>query len=169
MNISETTKNVLYEIIKQCFVENRKFDRMVSVLGVKFACNKSANLIHHGIAHLFPAISDTIGEKCLERYNIDVIYGETPDGAETFGSVGEIINEMERRIIVFQAMLMGACSIAQENKDINIYADMLDVLKDFNVIVEQAILLKDKYGFYGEENIMAFDHDIDDFWILGKE
>ena len=168
MIVNETTKNILYELIKQCFVENRKFDRMVSVLGVKFACNQSASLIHHKIAHLFPQISDEIGAKCLERYNIDIIYGETPSGDEEFGTVGEIISEIERRIIEFQAMLIGACEIVRESKDINVYADLLDMLKDFNKVVEQAILLKDKYNYYGEDGIMKFDHDIKDFWILGE-
>ena len=45
--VSDNTQKALFEIIKQCFIENRKLDRMVSLIGVKFACNKTSNLIHH--------------------------------------------------------------------------------------------------------------------------
>ena len=167
MIISNETQEALMEIIKQCFVENRKFDRMVSVLGVEFACNNSASLIHQNIAHYFPQLSDKIGELCLERYNISIIYGETPKGDERFGSAVEIVKEIERRTLAFQAMLMGVCKIALDNNDINVYSDLLPLLSDYNKIVEQSILLSDKIGYYTESNIMNFDHDIEHFWILG--
>ena len=70
MIVSEATQRALTEIIGQCFRENRYLDRMVSIIGVKFAYNTTADLIHHGMAHYFPALADIIGEKCLERYNI---------------------------------------------------------------------------------------------------
>ena len=64
MIVSKPTQNALMELIKQCFIENRKLDRIVSILGVKFAMNETANLIHQNIAHYFPALSDRIGELC---------------------------------------------------------------------------------------------------------
>lgn len=164
MIVSKQTQEALMELIKQCFVENRKFDRLVSVLGVKFACNQSASLIHKYIAHYFPQLSDKIGELCLERYNISVIYGETPSGAEDYSTVIEIIHTIESRIISFQSMFMGVAKIAFENDDLNVYSDLLTLLTQYNKIVEQAILLGDKIDFYGE--VMSFDHDIDKFWIL---
>lgn len=168
MIVSKETQEALMELIKQCFVENRKFDRMVSVLGVEFACNQSANLIHQYIAHYFPQLSDKIGELCLERYNISVVYGETPKGDENFSRVTEIIGNMEKRVVAFQSMLMGVAKIAFDHNDINVYSDLLSLLSDFNKIVEQVILLVDKIGYYTESNIMIFDHDIDKFWILGE-
>lgn len=167
MIVSKETQDALMELIKQCFVENRKLDRMVSVLGVEFACNKASSYIHQGIAHYFPQLSDKIGELCLERYNIAVIYGDTPRGDERFANVGEIIKAMETRIIAFQSLFMGVCKIAIDNNDINVYSDLLPLLADYNKIVEQAILIADKYGYYTEQNIMLFDHDFGDFWILG--
>ena len=44
---------------------------------------------------------------------------------------------------------------------------MLDMLEDFNEIVEQAILLSDKISIYGTNP--SFDRHIDGFWILGKD
>lgn len=167
MIVSKETQDALMELIKQCFVENRKLDRIVSVLGVEFACPSASAHIHQGIAHYFPQLSDKIGELCLERYNIAVVYGETPRGDERFANVGEIIKAMETRIIAFQSLFMGVCKIAINNNDINVYSDLLPLLADYNKIVEQAILIADKYGYYTEQNIMSFDHDFSDFWILG--
>lgn len=164
MIVSKQTQDALMELIKQCFVENRKFDRMVSVLGVKFACNNSADLIHHNIAHYYPALSDSIGELCLERYNIPVVYGETPSGAEDFGSVKEIIFSMRDRSIEFQTMFMGACRIALDNNDLHVYADLSELLSDYNRIVDQTILLADKIEEY--PSVMSFDHDVKTFWKL---
>lgn len=169
MIVSQQTQDALMELIKQCFIENRKIDRLVSVLGVKFACNQSANLIHRGIAHYYPALSDKIGELCLERYNISVLYGETPNGTEDYNSVADIIHTLEGRAIDFQGVMMGVCKIAFNNNDINVYSDLLSLLADYNNIVEQAILLADKIDYYSEERIMSFDHDIDMFWILKEE
>lgn len=169
MIVTKQTQDALMELIKQCFVENRKLDRMVSVLGVEFACNQAANLIHHNIAHYFPQLSDKIGELALERYNISVMYGETPSGAERFGTATEIILELEKRVLAFQSMFMGVCKIAMNNNDIHVYADLLPLLTDYNRIVEQCILLSDKIGYYKEDKLMEFDHDISHFWILGEE
>jgi len=168
MIVSQMTQNALMEIIQQCFFENRKLDRMVSVLGVNFACPNAAKKIHHKIAHYFPQLSDLIGEKCLERYNISILYGDTPDGKEDYFSATQLIEEIEKRIVDFQIMLMGVCKIAQDNNDIHVYSDLMDLMRDYNNIVEQAILLTDKIHQYGNERICSFDHDIDTFWILGE-
>lgn len=168
MIVSKESQDALMELIKQAFVENRKFDRLVSVLGVDFACNKASSYIHKGIAHYFPQLSDKIGELTLERYNISVIYGDTPKGDENFNSVGSIISEMEKRILNYQTLFMGVCKIALDHNDINVYADLLPLLSDYNKIVEQIILIADKYNQYGEDRIMSFDHDFPDFWLLGE-
>ena len=166
MIVSKNTQDALMELIKQCFIENRKFDRLVWVFFVKFSMKQVADLIHNGIAHWFPALSDKIGEQTLERYNISVIYGETPSGAEDYDRASDIIADVERRVIDFQTMFMGVCKIALENNDIHVYADLLDMLEGVNKITEQVILLRDKMEVYGEDRISAYDHDVPDFWIL---
>lgn len=168
MIVSEATQRALIEIIGQCFRENRYLDRMVSIIGVKFAYNNTADLIHHGMAHYFPTLADTIGEKCLERYNIPVYYEATPAGGQDYDSVKQAIDDLENRMIDFQSAIMGVCKIAQNNGDLHVCADMLDVLEDFNVIVEQAILLGDKINVYGTNP--SFDaHIKEHFWLLDKE
>ena len=165
MNVQQSTIDSIYGLIKQCFVMNRKLDRMVSVMGVNFACNYSANKCHLGIAHYYPNLSDQIGERCLERYNIDIKYGETPSGKEDYLSVADIIQTMEDKVVEFQNMYMGAMKVAFENNDLQVYSDLSDLLVDYNKIVEQVILLNDKIKAYGS-NVMGFDHDIDTFWVL---
>lgn len=166
MMVSKPTQDAIFELIKAAYSANRFLDRCVSVLNVKFAMNQTSNLIHHGIAHWFPALSDLIGERTLERYNITVVYGDTPSGAEDYDRASDIIAEVERRVIDFQMMFMGVCKIALDNNDIHVYADLMDMMEDVNEIVEQVILLNDKMGIYGDERIGAYDHDVPDFWIL---
>lgn len=167
MIVTQQTQDAVEQLIGRAFFMNRKIDRMVSVLGVKFAYNNTSSLIHLNIAHFFPLVADTLGEKCLERYNIPVYYPATPDGKEDYQSVSEIIHRLEELLLEYQTMLMGACKVAMDNNDIHVYADLLDVLKEFNMYVEQGILLTDKIDSYG--NVQAFDHDINKFWILGEK
>lgn len=166
MNVNESTVQSLYELISECFKYNRWMDRLVSVLGVKFACPNVAKRLHKNIAHYFPQLSDSVGETCLERYNYTVEYGATPEGKEDYDSVVDMIQQMEDKIILFQNLFMGVMKIAFQNGDIQVYTELVELLKGYNNIVEQVILLNDKVGFYGDDCIMAFDHDIETFWNL---
>lgn len=164
--VSENTQKVLTELVGLCFAENRYTDRLVSILGTKFAFNNTAGLIHQHIAHMYPALADQIGEKTLERYNIPVFYPSTPSGGQDYSSVTEIIKDLEERTIDFQIALMGACKTAQDNGDIHVYVDLLDMLEDFNEVVGQTILLSDKIDAYKGD--IAFDsHVKEHFWLLG--
>ena len=121
MIVTQETQNSLIELIGKCFVENRYLDRLVSILGTKFAYNNTSNLIHKGIAHYFPLLADEIGEKTLERYNIPVYYPATPSAGQDYSSVEEIIKDMEERMLDFQIAMMGVCKIAQHNDDLHVY------------------------------------------------
>lgn len=166
MNVSVESINTLYELISECFSLNRKLDRQVSVLGTKFAMNNTAQLCHQGFAHLFPKLADEIGEKCLERYNISVEYGFTQEAKEDYSTAQDIINLINEEVIEFQNMLMGAVKFTYDNGDIQIYSDLLEILKDYNKIVEQSILLVDKAELY-KDNMANYDAHIKDyFWVL---
>ena len=165
MNINQMTIDALYEVVAECFRMNRFLDRLVSVLGVNFACNNTASKLHHSVAHFFPAFSDKIGESCLERYNITVEYGATPDGKQNYSSVQEMIQLVEDKTVEFQNMLIGAMKIAFQNDDLQVYSELVELMREYSPIVEQAILLNDKIGFYGDDT-MLFDSDVDKFWVL---
>ena len=168
MIVTKETVNAVTELISECFKMNRHLDRLVSILGVEFAYNNTADLVHQGIAHYYPMLADELGEKCLERYNIPVHYAPTPAGGQNYDSVTEIIADLEDKNIEFQTMMMGCCKVAFENNDIHVYADLLDMLEDVNKIVEQVILLKDKIELY-KDNPSYDSHIRDNFWILNKE
>ena len=166
MIVTENTVAAVTELIGECFRMNRHIDRLVSILGVEFAYNNTADLIHQGIAHYYPNLADMLGEKCLERYNIPVYYPATPAGGQKYQSVREIIADLEDKNIEFQTMMMGCCKIAFDNNDIHVYAELLDLLKDVNKIVEQVILLKDKIDIYKDNP--SYDSHVYKFWILGE-
>lgn len=167
MNINQRTIDALYELVNQCFQMNRFCDSLVSVLGVKFAMNQTADKIHkNGICHYFPSLSDSIGDACLERYNIIVKYGATKEELSDYDSVMEMIEKLEERLIEFQNMYMGTMKISFENNDLHIYSELSNFIEELNKIVGQSILLKDKIGYYGEDRIMDFDNNIDKFWNL---
>lgn len=165
--ISERTNAALQELIRECFQCNRNADRWVSVLGVDLVCPQAAKLLHQHVAHYFPAVADVIGEKTLERYNISVAYGETKPPIEPEKNIIDIATKFEEMGLDFQSMLMATIKIAFEENDFHVYADLLDILAEYNKIVEQLILVKDKAERYSD--VMSFDHDIPDFWILGEE
>ena len=167
MIVTQATIDAVTELIGDCFKMNRHLDRLVSVLGVEFAYNNTANLVHQGIAHYYPTLADSLGERCLERYNIPVYYAATPEGGQDYTSVTEIIKDLEKVNIEFQTKMMGCCKVAFENNDIHVYAELLDLLEDVNKIVEQVILLSDKIDVYKDNP--SYDHHISSFWVLGED
>ena len=167
MLVTQNTINAVTELIGECFKCNRKLDRCVSLLGAKFAYNQTSELVHKNIAHFFPVLADQLGSKCLERYNIPVVYEATPPGNQNYESIIDAIKDIQKIVIDFQAMMMGCAKIAFDNNDIHVYADLLDLLEDVNEVTEQSILLVDKIELYG--NHPTYDHDISSFWILGED
>lgn len=166
MIVTQNTQNAIIELIGECFKMNRHFDRAVSLLGVKFVYNNTADLIHHHVAHYFPVLADSLGELCLERYNIPVEYLATPSGIQDYASAEDLLHDLEDRAIDFQTKFMGACKIAFDNNDIHVYTDLLDLLEELNKIVEQMILLADKIDKYNGS--MSYDSHVGQhFWILG--
>lgn len=164
--VTDDSVQVLYELIKKCFEMNRTLDREVSVLGATFAMNNTAKKCHLGIAHYFPSLADKIGELCLERYNISVVYGETPTADKEYASPLEIISEMNSAVKDFQLFFMDdVCKRVFNNDDIQVYSDLLELLREYNKIVEQTILLEDKLKLYGND-LASYDSQVDKFWIL---
>lgn len=167
MLVTQNTINAVTELIGECFTVNRKLDRIVSLLGAKFAYNQTSELCHQGLAHYFPKLADELGSRCLERYNIPVVYEATPPGNQNYESVIDAIKDIQKIIVDFQSMMMGCAKIAFENNDIHVYSELLDLMEDVNEVTEQSILLVDKIGLYG--NHPVYDHDITTFWILGED
>lgn len=166
MIVSNKTQEALQHLIKYCFQCNRNADRWVSILAVELVCPIASKLLHHNVAHYFPAVADEIGEKTLERYNISVLYGETLPPIEPEHILSDIANKFMEMGLDFQSMLIATAKIANEENDVGVYADLLNILSNYNKILEQLILVKDKADSYTDT--MSFDHDIKEFWFLGE-
>lgn len=168
MNVKQSTIEALYEIIGECFKLNRWLDRWVSVLGVKFAMNNTAKLLHQGVAHFYPSFSDKIGESCLERYNIMVEYASTPEGKEDYDDPTQMFQMLEDKIVTFQNMFMAAEKVAWANDDLQVFGELNNLMLELNPITEQVVLLNDKAGIY-HGNFASLDADIEEnFWMLGE-
>lgn len=167
MNVTKETKEAVQLLISQSYINNAKIDRMKSVLLADLAYNETSDVIHKYIAHYFSnGIGDDLSEKCLERYNISVIFGGIPVMDKQYSSVEEVLNELLEIVIDFQNQLSMCIKIAMENMDKQIATDLLSFNVGYNNIVDQCILLVDKIKLYKDNP--SFDaHLKDHFFILG--
>ncbi len=166
VNVTQETHDAVQEMVKESFIANARVDRMKSVLGTKLAFNKTSDLIHLQIAHAFAGhFGDGLGD-LLEHYNMSIIYGDIPLQNKDYNTVKEIIYDLFELCTDYQNKLNMCAKIAFEHMDIHIYEGLLNIISDFDKIVTQAILLKDKINIYGENP--SFDAHIEDtFWLLG--
>lgn len=167
MNVTKATIQAIQQLVDESFIMTAKIDRMQSVLGVDLAYNNTADLIHHGMAHKYSGyFGDELAEKCLERYNINVEYGDIPRERKSYSTVEEVLVELQDIVIDYQNKLNMGYKIACDNMDIHVGADLMDLIEDHNDYVGQAILLVDKIRIYGDNP--SFDSHIKEhFWILG--
>lgn len=169
MNITASTKSAVQELITQCYIDNARIDRMKSVLLADLSYNETADVVHKYIAHYFSnGIGDDLSEKCLERYNISVVFGGIPVMDKQYNTVEEVLNELLEIVIDFQNQLSMCIKIAMENMDKQIASDLLSFNVYYNNIVDQCILLVDKIKLYKDNP--SFDaHLKDHFFILGDK
>lgn len=169
MNIKESTKDVVMEMVRESFIANSKVDRMQTILNAKFAYVDTAYLVHHDIAH---AYSSTFGDgiaETIEEYNIPIDYGNIPYAVEDYDSVEEVINKLLDLVTDFQNKLNKCTKIAFDNMDLHVFEPLLKLINKHNDIVTQVILLQDKIKLYKDDP--SFDVHVNHFWFLsdGKE
>lgn len=169
MNVTAPTKSAVQELIAQCYINNARIDRMKSVLLADLSYNETADVVHKYIAHYFSnGIGDDLSEKCLERYNISVIFGGIPVMDKQYNTVEEVLDELLELAIDFQNQLSMCIKIAMENMDKQIASDLLNFNVYYNNIVDQCILLVDKIKLYKDDP--SFDaHLKNHFFILGDK
>jgi len=169
MNVSQNTINACQEMIRESFLANTRVDRMKSVMGTKLAYNNTSDVIHLQIAHAYSGIyGDLIGDKTLEGYNVDVVYGNIPEEAKDYNTPAEILYELRDMTIDYQNKLNMCAKIAFDNMDLHVFADLMDIISLHNQIVRATILLVDKIELYGSDP--NFDaHIKENFNLLGGE
>ena len=169
MNVSKNTIDACQEMIRESFLANAKVDRMKSIMGAKLAYNNTADVIHLQIAHAYAGIyGDLIGDKALEGYNIDVVYGNIPEENKDYTTPAEILCELRDLTIDYQNKLNMCAKIAFDNMDLHVFADLMNIVSMHNQVVRATILLVDKIEIYG--SCPSFDaHIKEHFNLLGGE
>lgn len=165
MNVHEQTIDALHELNGRAFTMNRLWDATVSVLGVTYACHTASGLIHHKIAHWYPAVADTLNEKCLENFNILAYYPATPAGDVSYSGLEDMMSQMLDKTLEFQNAVMSVKKIAHTMQDYMVEVEIDKILLDVNAQVAQMILIHDKAQQYGD-NYTAFDKDFPTFFNL---
>jgi hypothetical protein len=165
MNVSEQTVHAIHELNGHAFCMNRWWDATVSVLGVTYACHTASGLIHQKIAHWYPAMADTLNERCLENFNILAYYPATPAGDVKYDNLVDMMAQMLDKTIEFQNAVMGVKQIAHDMQDYMIEVEIDNILLDVNKQVAQMILIHDKAQQYNMD-YTAFDKDFPTFFML---
>jgi hypothetical protein len=165
MNVNEQTVHAIHELNGFAFRMNRLWDATVSVLGVTYACHTASSLIHQKIAHWYPAMADTLNEKCLENFNILAYYPATPAGDVEYDNLVDMMSQMLDETIKFQNAVMGVKQIAHDMQDYMIEVEIDKILLDVNEQVAQMILIHDKAQQYNMD-YTAFDKDFPTFFML---
>ncbi len=162
--IPDNVNNKLNEIVTFCFVGNRICDRAMSVLDVKFVMNKTSEILHERLAHLFPKIADVVSTYQGSR-NCLTIYGETPLDATDYTSPQEFFEKILDYMVELESLCYETCSLAMDESDITTVSFLQKFIRIISHITHQCILLSDKGNAYNGD-WMKFDHDIDDMIVL---
>ena len=165
MNVSNATIKAIHELNGEMFTMNRFWDATVSILGVTYVCQTASKMMHEYIAHWYPAIADTLNEKCLENFNIVAYYPATPAGDVSYANLQDMMEQMLDRTITFQNKVMATRQIADENQDYSIVVELDKILLEVNLQVGQMLLVNDKAQQYGND-YTAFDKDFPTFFYL---
>ena len=168
MNVSENTIKAIHELTGRAFQMNRFWDATVSVLGVTYVCPRASQLLHKYVSHWYPAIADTITEKCLENFNIVAYYPATPAGDVSYNGLTDMMEQMLDKTIEFQNDVMAVRQIAQDNQDYSIVVEIDKVLLEVNEQVAQMLLINDKAQLYNND-LTSFDKDFKKFFFLNKD
>jgi len=164
VNVTRSTADAVQAMVTESFLANAKVDRIKSVLTADLAYNNTSDKIHYNIAHYFPVqLGDTIGD-LIESKNQSIIYGGIPTQEKEYSSADEAISDLLEIIINYQDKLNKCAKLADGNMDTHVYSKLMSVIKKYDKLVEQGILLSDKSKLYKDDP--SFDHDINKFWIL---
>lgn len=165
MNVSNATIKAIHELNGEMFAMNRFWDATVSILGVTYVCQTASKMMHEHIAHWYPAIADTLNERCLENFNIVAYYPATPAGDVSYTNLQDMMEQMLDKTITFQNKVMATRKIAEENQDYSIVVELDRILLEVNAQVGQMLLVNDKAQQYGND-YTAFDKDFPTFFYL---
>ena len=161
--IPQQLNNRLDQILTKCFEGNRIADRGMSVLGVKFAMNKTENVLHAKLAHLYPSLADKISSYQGFRNNL-TFYGVTPADNSDYTSPLDFFDIMFQYMIDLENLVAETAVLAQDEDDFTTYSFLQEFSRNLIPVTAQCLLLLDKAENY--KDWMQFDRDVENFIIL---
>lgn len=164
--ISEKLNIKLNDILTTCFLGNRICDRAMSYLDVALVMPKTTSILHPKLAHLYPKLADVISDYQGDR-NCLSDYGDTPQDITKYSSAQDFFERILDYMEDLESLCYEAKELAQEEKDHSTVAFLDDFIEDLTPVTKQCLLLVDKGEAY-KGDWMRFDHDIEDFIILGE-
>jgi len=143
MNISLKTSEALDLLVGKAFDLNRSFDRAVSIMQNKWCMPQAADIIHHKLAHLFPALADIIsGFK--DDCNATTVYPETHKDDRDYSNLLVMVTTLRNEVLDFYEMIKMVYKIADEENDFNAEAMLIDFMNKLTKVISQMNTLKDK-------------------------
>jgi len=161
--IPERINNKLDEIVTKCFEGNRIADRAMSVLNIKFVMNKTEEILHEKLAHLYPQLADRVSTYQSSRNNL-TFYGMTPADNSDYTSPLEFFEKMVNYMIELESLIGEGVELSR-SEDTSTYAFLLSFTGDVGKVTEQCLLLLDKAEQY-KDKWESFDQRIESFVIL---
>ena len=164
--ISEELNNSLSELVGELFAGNRILDRMMSILSVKFVMNKTALILHSGLAHKYPLLADKISTYQASRNNL-TSYPETPLDDSDYESPLDAFNKFLTYMRRLEGYVSEVIIETRNTNDLMTEEFLTQFLLGLNKYTEQALLLVDKGELYIND-WMSFDERIENFYILDE-
>ncbi len=164
MLISNEIKMELDRLGQRFFWMNKKLDRMKSVLNVKFAMPKLAELVHHQLAHSYPLLADQVND-IEENFNYDVNYLGVEGANEDYEDVDALINQLYEWTLETNDFLQKVKLDARDAGNHNVYDLLTPISREYSKYVANAILLVDKKKQYGN-HLYDMDAQAQDWWVL---
>lgn len=165
MLISKETSKDLDTLYGQFFNLNSLFDRAVSVMLNDWAMVQASNIIHLNLAHLFPLMADRVSE-IKDNFDISSIRPVVEEHSESYDNLADmfdrLLNECEATYTMIKLVNKGAL----ERDEINVHAELMNIVVDFNKIIGQVLTLDNK-AHQMPDNYDKFDAHIDDWGIVG--
>ncbi len=148
INTTEQTVESVQNLITAVYKGNAMADRCKSVLVADLAYNNLADLIHEFVAHWLFFAGDFIGVKIMERFGISVNYGGIPIYNKNYESVEEVLKDLLDMMIEIQDSISYTIHIAVQNSDRHVSSELFELMREFNIVIDECILLYDKILLY---------------------
>jgi hypothetical protein len=164
MYISKETCKDLDILYGQFFNLNSLFDRAVSVMLNDWAMVQASDIIHHKLAHLFPLMADTVSE-IKDNYDESSVRPEVEAHTEIYDGLADMFDRLLDECMATYEMIKLVNKGALERGDINVHAELMELVRSYNKIIGQMLTLQNKA--HQIKSFDTFDDRIVNWGIVG--